>query len=246
MESRYQKCLRLAEEATEAKREAAQYRTWAVDDILDTEDMLEGKRRMWALARRIFRSLSPTSAGMDVPQTAVLNILQVAVQGFDKSLTKRQQAAAEAYDEAIHLGITPSTHVAAKLGINRHSAYKLIQRANLETFHEFVHYIYRSVYQMDDWSPTPQQVKAMMKARARICAYCGGNTRDGSLPLCFECHSKLGSLREEAWNYRTRSWLAPEIRRIENEHRAWAIDQCYKAHCGAVPIEQYEFLMDAG
>jgi hypothetical protein len=246
MENRYETCLRLAEAAKQAKQEAARNRTWTVDDILDTEDMLEGKRRMWSFARRVFRSLSPTSAGMDVPQTAILNILQTAMQGFDKSLTKRQQAAAEAYDEAIHLGITPSTHVAAKLGINRHSAYKLIQRANLETFHEFVHYIYRSVYQMDDWSPTPQQVKAMMKARARTCAYCGGNTRDGSLPLCFGCHSKLGSLREEAWNYRTRSWLAPEIRRIENEHREWAIDQCYLAHCGAVPIEQYEFLMDAG
>lgn len=195
MESRYQTCLRLAEEAKQAKCEVAQNRTWTADDILDTDDIIEDKGRMWAIARRAFRSLSsnPHSSmidipmgqmmdGMDVPKTAILNILQSAMQGFEKSLTKRQQQAAEAYDEAIHLGITPSTHVAAKLGINRHSAYKLIQRANLETFHESVDYIYRSVYQFDDWHPTPKQVQAMMKSKPRICAYCGGKTYDGSVP----------------------------------------------------------------
>lgn len=256
MENRYQKCLRLAEEAKQAKRESAQPHTWTADDILDVDDILEGKKRMWAIARRAFRSLSSnphTSMidipmgqmmdGMDVPKTAILNILQSAMQGFEKSLTKRQQQAAEAYDEAIHLDINPSMHVAAKLGINRHSAYKLIQRANLETFHEIEAYIYRSVYQMDGWSPTPKQITAMMKSRPRTCAYCGGKTYDGSVPLCFECHSRLGSLREEAWDKRTRSWLKPEIDRIRREHKAWAVDQCYLVHCGVVPIEQYEFLM---
>jgi len=266
--TRFEQCLIDAERAKQVKRKAAKKLEWKAENIFDLEDILDAlaqgggirksKGILKAMARRIFRSLSSNphqsmidipmgqpSEGMDVPKTAILNILQSALQGFDKSLTKRQQQAAEAYDEAIHLGITPSAHVAATLGINRHSAYKLIKRSNLETFHGFVDYMYSSVYQIDEWSPSPKQVQAMMKSKPRTCAYCGVQpSTNGAMPLCFKCHSLIG-MNEREWDNLTRGWLPAEIKRLRSEHRLWAVDQCYKAHCGIVSIEEYEFMVNA-
>jgi hypothetical protein len=253
--NRYQLCNQQAE-IEKAKK---QKQHWSSDKILDLDDIIyENTRTTWAIARRIFRSLSGNphtkaidipmgqmSDGMDVPQTSILNILSNALKSLDRDLTKRQQQALEAYDEAIHNDLPPVKCVAEQLGIRINSASELLKRAKIRTFGDFKAYIYDSVYKLDDWSPSPQQVTAMMKSRPRTCAYCGGQTYDGSVPLCFICHSQLGSLREEAWDKRTQKWLVPEINRIRREHRAWAVDNCYKVHYGTMSIDEYEFLMDA-
>jgi hypothetical protein len=257
--NRYQQCLQEAEHAKRRKAEAATGERWSSDKILDLDDVIyESTKTTWAIARRVFRSLPPNPHtkmidiamgqqmnGMDVPQTATLNILRDALQSLDKDLTNRQKQALAAYDEAIHNDLPPVTYVAEQLGIRVNSASELLKRAKIRTFGDFVHYIYDSVYKLDDWSPNPKQVKAMMKSKPRICAYCGEQTYDGSVPLCFSCHSRLGSLREETWDARTRGWLMPEIRRIENEHRVWAIDQLYKTHYGTVSEDEYEALANA-
>jgi hypothetical protein len=258
--NRYQQCLQEAEIEKRRKAEAATGERWSSDRILDLDDVIyESTKTTWAIARRVFRSLPPNPHtkmidiamgqqmnGMDVPQSSVLNILREALQYLDKDLTKRQQEAMTAYDEAIHNDIpVPTTYVAARLGIKRDSALKLIKRAKMSCFSDFEAYIYDSVYKLDDWSPSPKQVTAMMKSKPRICAYCGEQTYDGSVPLCFSCHSRLGSLREEAWDARTRAWLTPEINRIRREHRAWAIDQLYKTHYGTVSEDEYEALANA-
>lgn len=256
--NRFALCNQMAEQAKASKREAYQGRVWSTDDILDLDDIVYGGKCIFSIARKEFRTLASNphtklidvpmgqlSEGMDVPQTAILNILQDALAGNEQTLTKRQHEAMQAYDEAIHLEKAPVTYVADKLGIRVNSASELLKRAEIRTFSDFVAYVYDSVHKISDWSPTPQQVTTMMKSKPRICAHCGGKTTNGALPLCFECHTRLGSLREEMWTERTRSWLVPEIRRIRNEHRLWAIDQCFLAHYGTVSIEEYEFLADA-
>jgi ribosome-binding ATPase YchF (GTP1/OBG family) len=221
---------------------------WATDDILDTDDVIyESANRLRRIVRREFKSLPSNphtkiidiamgqrTAGMDVPQTGIENMMEEALRYHEKDLTKRQKQAMEAYDEAIHTDKPPVMYVAEKLGIDKSNASRLLKRAKIATFSDFVHYVSSSEYQLGDWSPSPKQIKSMMKSKPRTCAYCGGETYDGSVPLCFVCHSKLKSLREEVWDKRTRSWLPDEIRRIENEHRAWAVDQCYKQYYGVV------------
>ncbi len=219
-------------------------RQWRPDNILDIDDIeAMSASKLKRVARREFRSLPQNphtkiidiamgqlSEGMDVPQSGILSMLETALQYQEKELTKRQKEAMTAYDEAIHCDQAPVTYVADKLGISVPGASKLLKRAKVLTFGDFVHYVSSSQYKLSDWSPSAQEIKAMMKSKPRICAYCGGKTYDGSVPLCFTCHSQLQSLREEVWDERTRKWLIPEIRRIENEHRQWAVDACYKAY----------------
>lgn len=262
-ENRYARCNRLAEETKARKREYYDKElsyTWETPEAyLDDEAFNHGDRVALALAHRAFRSLESNPhtkminipmgqimRGMDVPQTAMVNLLQAILNTDAKNPTSRQKQALKLQDEAIQLGVTPSTHIARKLGITPQSALRLLKRAKMVQIPDFVHYVYDSVHKIDSWSPAPKQVKAMMKSKPRICAYCGtAKTYDGSKPLCFSCHSKLGTLRDEAWDKRTRAWLRPEIQRIEREHRQWAIDNCYRVHYGEVSIEEYEFLMDA-
>lgn len=257
--NRYQLCNQQADIEKARKQEAASGQVWSSERILDLDDLIyDSTKTTWAIARRVFRSLASNPHtkiidiamgqqmdGMDVPKTAILNILETAMLSLDKDLTRRQKEAMAAYDEAIHCDEPPVKYVAEKLGIDKSNASRLLKRAKIATFADFVHYIYDSAYKMDDWSPDPKQVKVMMKSKPRICAYCGGQTYDGSVPLCFTCHSGLKTLREEAWDARTRGWLVPEIRRIENEHRAWAIDQLYKNHYGVVSSDEYESLANA-
>lgn len=229
--------------------------TWSLDKIYDADDIIMYRAaQLKAMAYKIFRTL-PTNPhtkilnismvsdtpGMDTPRDAILRIIEDVLEFYGRDLTKRQKEALAAYDEAIQRDIPiPTKYVAERLGIGLRASQKLLVRAKVFVLDDFFHYIYRSAYKLGSWTPSERMVKKLMKSRPRICAHCGGQTYDGSVPLCFSCHSELGTLREEAWPELTRSWLPQEIRRIEKEHRQWAIDACYKNYYGSVSFDELD------
>lgn len=93
------------------------------------------------------------------------------------SLTRRQQEAVALAREAMRLNITPSTYVSAVLGINRHSAYKLLTRvdsrlensnlAKMETSSKTIHMISRTR------DKSPSRIRKQMAAQSVVCAALG-------------------------------------------------------------------------
>lgn len=128
------------------------------------------------------------------------------------SLTRRQQKAMEYADEAIRLGLTETTYVAQKLGINRHSAFKLLNRAHdrmifityqsnikMETFHDST-----GIY-----SDTPPKIELdndeifRIQAGLKYDCPCSGlnpkckGTANGRFGLCYPCSKTYGANKEE-------------------------------------------------
>lgn len=227
---------------------------WSLTKIYDTDDLIMYRAsELKAIAYKIFRTL-PTNPhtkilnismvsdtpGMDTPRDAILRIIEDVLAFYGHDLTARQKQALAAYDEAIQKDKPPVTYVANKLGISRGNASELLKRAKIRTFDDFFDYIYRSTFKLGSWTPSEPMVQKMMKSKPRICAHCGGETYDGAVPLCFPCHSELGSLREETWPELTRTWLPQEIARIRKEHRQWAIDACYKNYYGSISFDELD------
>lgn len=238
----------------QASKDKRQKSTWSLDKFYDTDDIIMYEAaQLKAMAYKIFRTL-PTNPhtkilnismvsdteGMDTPRDAILKIIEGVLSFYGQEMTARQKQAMQAYDEAIKQDKPPVTYVSNQLGISRGNASELLKRAKIRTFDDFFHYVYRSTYKLGSWTPSEPMVKKMMKSKPRTCAHCGSHTYDGSVPLCFSCHSKLGTLRQEAWPERTQEWLPQEIRRIEREHRQWAIDACYQNYYGSISFDELD------
>ncbi len=239
----YVRCLIEAERVTAVR----QHQTWYKNPFrwLDDEDLVFGYKHAHEKARAFLASFlvnRPTEF------KALIRLMVRAFNGYDfERLTNRQALAVLYAREAQEMAKTATVHVAALLGINRHSAWKLLQRAyraKMETSGEKFDYIDREY--VSSWIPTEKQIQAKMRSKPRICAHCGGVTPDGSKSLCFKCHFDLRTDRPDTWSSLTREWLQPEIRRIAQEHRVWAKNALYLGHYGTVNVSDDEALAKAG
>lgn len=145
-------------------------------------------------------------------------------------LTARQTVAVGYAVDAIEQGVNPATYVADNLEITFQAAYQLLNRADKKVkmlnFSQLVHY--KNSNETLNWTPTRQQIKSKMATMERRCAAhgwkgCAGKTR-GCNVLCFNCYSIFGIHGE--WP----EWLASEVKSLENEHRAAAIETLYREH----------------
>ena len=190
---------------------------------IDEDDLLYGKREARRKVREFFRDLlvnRPTETH------ALISLALRALRGYDISkLLKRQMEALFYAQEAKELGLTETTYISEKLGIHRQSAWELLKRIDAKILTSDVFDTYTS----NGRTRFPDRiVKRTMKGKPRICAYCGLTTPDGSKPLCGDCHR---GIRLNQWSLsadneaRILNWLEPEIERIRQEHRQWALDQ---------------------
>ena len=178
---------------------------------------------------------------------ALFSLFLAARRGFDvihKAFTSRQQQAVDYAIEALRRGTNAAKYVALKLGIALVSAYQLLQRADfrakMHNFSQFVEYVSKDATQ-NTWTPTPEAIQRQMASMSRICAAsgtegCHGHTR-GDYALCWSCLRKYG-LRGE-WEDNGVSWLLPEARRIQTEHRKAAINALYEDwRANALPADE--------
>jgi hypothetical protein len=97
------------------------------------------------------------------------------------------------------------------------------------------------------WSPPQEMIRKKKLAIPRICAggfnNCSGDSTNGKVPMCFNCHTH--ALRNYGSSFDYPEWLQSEIRRIETEHYAAARDACYKDRYGTLSLDEVEFYLDA-
>jgi hypothetical protein len=178
---------------------------------------------------------------------ALFKLFLAARRGFDtvhKAFTTRQERAVAYAIEALRMGKLATRYVAEKLGIGIRAAQRLLKRADYEAkmfaFGRYVQSVSKDVAQ-NLWTPKPEHIKRQMAAMPRICAGsgtegCHGHTR-GDYALCWSCLQKYG-LRGE-WEDSGVSWLLPEARRIEAEHRKAAINALYEDwRANALPADE--------
>lgn len=241
----------------DADRKRRHALTLSLSDIFEIDDLVM-YRTNWlpSLAKRYFRTI-PTNPhtkmlsiemvsdteGMDTPRDALVNIVRDLLSEHGRDLTRRQQEALAAYDEALCKGIdAPVGYVASKLGIEPHSASELLKRAKIRHSSEKSHSINRGLL----YEPTKKEIRHKMAQLPRPCAAgyqgCRGNTQHGKVALCYPCHVKVKSNADDAL---MPEWLISEIKRIESEHRKAAIEACYHDHYGTVSLDELENYLNA-
>jgi hypothetical protein len=210
--------------------------------FLDPDDLADDPKRQ---AYYFFRDLlvnRPTEF------QALFKLFLATRHNFDgvvhKAFTSRQEQAVSYAIEALRRGLNAAKYVALKLGIAVVSAYQLLQRADfrakMHTFSGFVQSISKDAAQ-NTWTPSRSQVQRQMASMPRLCAGsgtegCHDHTR-GDYALCWSCLRKYG-LRGE-WEDNGYSWLLPEARRIEAEHRKAAINALYEDwRANALPADE--------
>lgn len=144
---------------------------------------------------------------------------------YAAGLTRKQQSAVDLAREAMVAGQTATVYVAEQLGINRHSAYKLLQRADarlpqpkMETSGLNFDRISNARSRISEQAI--QRVIAGMKVE---CAGCGERPAPARTALCHECIRQYGIEGERP--ERTVAWLDPMIRLARQEARKRAIDK---------------------
>lgn len=138
----YVQVLERAEASANAKR-ARQMSFWEHPNmIVDDETLYQSRGALLREAVRILRSVPPSSkprqsvdlygyVPRDVPLHVFMGILRETLNRFDAgTLTHRQAQALALMQEAEEQGETVTMYVARHLGINRHSAFELVQRVS--------------------------------------------------------------------------------------------------------------------
>ena len=182
------RCLEAAQDLTASRRPQTWYKNpfrW-----LDEEDLLYGYRHAREKARAFLASLlvsRPTEF------QALMHLAYRAFNGYDlERLTERQALAVLYAREAKEAGITPSIHIAERLGIARQNAWALLKRADKRKIMTF-----GGAYPLNSRDtriialPDNRTIKAIAKSLKRLCATCNNDTPDGTKALCWDCHKRF-------------------------------------------------------
>lgn len=140
-------------------------------------------------------------------------------------MTHRQESAVEIARQAAALGQTATTAVAAALGINRHSAWKLLSRADgraappkMETS--------RKIFAIDDVRVSERDIQRIMATMRVDCAACGRPGCSTRYALCRSCFDTYGPAGERG--ERTARWLDPLISMTRATARKEAIERLHR------------------
>lgn len=211
---------------------------------LDDEDLERGAKYAKQQAGAFLRSLL---VNRKTEFDALFNLAKAAFNGYNlQKLTNRQALAVLYAQEAKEAGLLPSRHVAYKLGIGLRASQRLLKRsgrAKMFVFTEKVHSSSSGKF-ITAWKPSKAEIKRKMASKPRICGWCGELSVSGAKTLCFSCYRE--SIQDPIrYDGHLKGWLGEELRRIENEHREWAVNQLYLDHYGTISLEQYERMVDA-
>lgn len=104
------------------------------------------------------------------------------------------------------------------------------------------HIVYDSA--VSTWKPSKAEIRLKMAHIPRDCAAgydgCKGNTQNGKFAICYPCHVKVSN---DGKGFP--EWLLSETRRIENDHRKYAVNACYEDHYGTISIDEADSYLDA-
>jgi len=119
----------------------------------------------------------------DVQRTVLMKMLRDVLSAFSKKATRAQIEAIVLAREAELQGKTATVYIAKERNINRHSAYKLLKRAE------------RALLETSGTSSAIIDIEAQIKEQARslqrFCASCGQQCEDGLHSLCASCHMRF-------------------------------------------------------
>ena len=100
--------------------------------------------------------------------------------------------------------------------------------------------------QMQNWYPSKKEIEHKAASIPRMCAVghkgCKGETRNGKVAICYNCHVKL---KTESPFSLLPDWIVSEEKRIRREHYKEAVNACFEDYYGTVSIDEYEYYSDA-
>lgn len=140
-------------------------------------------------------------------------------------LTRRQSAALEVAREAGEQAATMA--VARALGINRHSAYKLLQRAGAITPKRKMETSTRNFAIAYSASVSETDVQRVLGGMYVECVACGKKGCRPRYCLCRDCWELYGS--PDKRTEMTRRWLDPLISMARSQARKDAIEMLHRA-----------------
>lgn len=152
-----------------------------VEDIFDENGLMRSRRTIKNMA---YNSFYATRFGKvdRVEGELFYSLFHKALDLFRKKATKAQISALVMAREAEKNGLTASSYIAEQRGVNRHSAYKLLKRAEkalLETSGT-----------ENDIIKVEQDIKLRARELPRVCAVCGNVCEDSLKALCKVCHMR--------------------------------------------------------
>lgn len=237
--NRFEKTIHDAERITAQKEPTTWHRNpykW-----VDDEDLFLGTREAKQRGYRFFASLNlfrPTE------YAALVRLFHRALSGYDvERLTPRQTQAVLLAHEARLQNKTPSTYVANKLQINRHSAYKLLKRADLSKMEtsEGVSPLYSEGVHALTILPTREDIKSARPVVKRDCCICGVKTPDGTKALCWDCHSRFFR-KEQFFPYKPED-IIRLVREADRLH--WQEVKAYLIAQRSISAEEFDNLAHA-
>lgn len=155
--------------------------------------------------------------------------------------------------EAKRLGFNPVKYIAIRIGKSERTVYRLLELIDLTIaaevlpmdFGEKSNFIPLDSSVDTSWRPSAEMIQRRRLSVPRMCAAgmpgCAGTTASGQYPLCLSCSKHFPMDKQDTWEERTKKWLLPEIRRIENEHRNQVIEILYEEHHNMVSGDVQEY-----
>ena len=154
--------------------------------------------------------------------------------------------------EAIDLKMNPAQYIANRINKSTDTVYRLFDLIDMRILSEVLKtdFAERSNFLPLDsvtetsWKPSAEMIQRKRLSVPRMCAAgmpgCSAYTASGNYPLCLSCSKHFPMDKQDTWDERTKKWLLPEIRRIENEHRNQVIEILYEEHNGMIDNDVYE------
>ena len=154
--------------------------------------------------------------------------------------------------EAKELDMNPVRYIANRIGKSERTVYRYLELIDLTIAAEVLPTDFgekSNFIPLDSvdtsWKPSAEMIQRKRLAVPRMCAAgmpgCSAYTASGNYPLCLSCSKHFPMDKQDTWEERTKQWLLPEIRRIENEHRNQVIEILYEEHHNMVSGDVQEY-----